>query len=375
MPQSVVVLDADLATTPLAGRTLADHWRAVLAEAALSPAEREGPTVTVDGRFPAVGAQLLRELATTLLDQGGAVVATDGTVVATARPDADPALGRALLTHPGGTTVVLEAPLLCNVAEEWGRSMAEVRIIAAVRRRLAGVGVRLMDPDRVWVEPMVRIAAGATLWGGCILRGRTRVARGAVIEAGAILDDTEVGVDTVIKAHSVCNGARIGAGCQVGPMAHLRPGAILEDDVKVGNFVEVKAAILRRGVRASHLSYLGDAEVGQRANVGAGTITCNYDGHAKHRTEIGPGAFIGSNTSLVAPIRVGAGAIVGAGSTITRPVPDASLVLERSEARLFEGRAPSIHARNRRRAADRNTEAAAPGATPPGPSQVAETNG
>lgn len=349
MPQSMVQLDGDLASKPLAGRTLREHWQAVVAEAGLHPDHGTGPCITVDGRFPAVAVRRLRDLAASLVSgTGGALVAPDGTIVATARFDADPGIGR--LTHPGGRTLHLDEAEAVDVSDEWGRARAEAHVVAGVRRRLAAVGVRLVDPDRVWVEPTVRVAAGATLWGGCVLRGHTRIAAGAVIHPGVVLDDTEVGANSVIQAHSVCAGARIGPDCSVGPMAHLRPGAVLEVDVKVGNFVEIKKAVLHDGVRASHLSYLGDAEVGARANVGAGTITCNYDGHGKHRTEIGAGAFIGSNTALVAPVKIGIGAIVGAGSTITRSIPDDALAVERADERVFEGRAPTLHARNRRRA-------------------------
>jgi bifunctional UDP-N-acetylglucosamine pyrophosphorylase/glucosamine-1-phosphate N-acetyltransferase len=133
-------------------------------------------------------------------------------------------------------------------------------------------------------------------------------------------------------------------------MAHLRRGTELLDDVKVGNFVEVKNAVLRSGVRASHLSYLGDADIGEATNVGAGTITCNYDGFGKHRTQIGEGAFIGSNTALVAPITVGDGAIVGAGSTVTRNVPADALYLGRANDRIYDGKAPSIRSRARAKA-------------------------
>jgi bifunctional UDP-N-acetylglucosamine pyrophosphorylase/glucosamine-1-phosphate N-acetyltransferase len=217
-------------------------------------------------------------------------------------------------------------------------------------RVLAASGVRLVDPERIWVEATVEVARGAVLWGGCVLRGKTRIGAGAVIHPGAVLDDTEVGAGSEVKAYSVCTGARIGPGCTVGPMAHLRAGTVLHEDVKVGNFVEVKQAELRRGARASHLTYLGDADVGEGANIGAGTITCNYDGFGKHRTEIGAGAFVGSNTSLVAPVRIGAGAIVGAGSTVTREVPDEALMVERAEERVLEGRAPRVRARNQARA-------------------------
>ena len=129
-----------------------------------------------------------------------------------------------------------------------------------------------------------------------------------------------------------------------------RPHIVVLGSCKVGNFVETKKARMGAGAKASHLTYLGDAVVGPGANIGAGTITCNYDGHGKHQTTIGAGAFIGSNTALVAPIEVGAGAIVGAGSTLTRSVPDDALAVERAEERQLEGYAPRIHARNKRRA-------------------------
>jgi bifunctional UDP-N-acetylglucosamine pyrophosphorylase/glucosamine-1-phosphate N-acetyltransferase len=140
-----------------------------------------------------------------------------------------------------------------------------------------------------------------------------------------------VGDNVEIRAFCHIDGATIGDGALVGPFARLRPGAKLGRDVHVGNFVEVKEAVLDDGVKANHLSYLGDAHVGAGANIGAGTITCNYDGFFKHRTEIGAGAFIGSNTALVAPVKVGPGAIVGAGSVITAEVGPDSLAVERSD--------------------------------------------
>jgi bifunctional UDP-N-acetylglucosamine pyrophosphorylase/glucosamine-1-phosphate N-acetyltransferase len=135
----------------------------------------------------------------------------------------------------------------------------------------------------------------------------------------------------------VIDGASVGANCRVGPFARLRPGARLHDEVHVGNFVEVKASELKRGAKANHLTYLGDATVGEKANVGAGTVTCNYDGVNKFRTEIGAGAFIGSGSMLVAPVTIGAGATIGAGSTITRDAPEGKLTLERSKQATIEG--------------------------------------
>lgn len=160
--------------------------------------------------------------------------------------------------------------------------------------------------------------------------------------------DTEIGADTLVEPHVVfgpgvtvvggatirafshLEGARIAAGCEVGPYARLRPGTVLCEGAKIGNFVETKKAVLGPGAKANHLTYLGDAEIGARANVGAGTITCNYDGFFKYRTVIGDGAFIGSNSALVAPVAIGAGAIVGAGSVVTRDVEADALALVRA---------------------------------------------
>lgn len=217
-------------------------------------------------------------------------------------------------------------------------------------RALLAAGVVIVDPDRTWIGPDAHVAPGARIWPDCYLVGATVVAEGADVRPGCWLEDTLVGEGAVVLPHSVCTGARIGPRASVGPMAHLRPGTVLEAEVKVGNFVEVKATTMGQGAKASHLTYLGDATVGPEANVGAGTITCNYDGHGKHRTTIGARAFIGSNTALVAPIEVGAGAIIGAGSTITQSVPADALAVARGEQKTLPGQAPRLHARNRKRA-------------------------
>jgi bifunctional UDP-N-acetylglucosamine pyrophosphorylase / glucosamine-1-phosphate N-acetyltransferase len=140
-----------------------------------------------------------------------------------------------------------------------------------------------------------------------------------------------------IRSFSHLEGAHVGKGARVGPFARLRPGADLGADVHIGNFVEVKAAMIEAGAKANHLAYLGDARVGAGANIGAGTITCNYDGVAKHKTDIGKGAFIGSNSSLVAPVKVGDGAYVGTGTVVTRDVPADALAVGRAEQRIKEG--------------------------------------
>lgn len=357
MPHVVLVNVDDVANVTIAGRSLRDHWSALVAEAGLrSPALQspvQGSIVVVDARYPAIRAQRLRDLAQALAAEppaGSALQSADGQVLAVALPDADPARGAELLVHPGGPTHVATRRESYGVADPFEHAKAERAVVDGLLQRLAAVGVRLHDPDRIWVDRGVRVAPGATVWGGAVLLGETRIGMGATVHAGAWLRDTVVGERAVIKPHSVCDGARIGAECAVGPSAHLRPGAVLERDVRVGNFVEVKKAHLHSGVRAGHLSYLGDAEIGAGSNIGAGTITCNYDGFGKHRTEIGPGAFIGSNTALVAPITIGEGVIVGAGSTLSRDVPAQCLAVERAEARVLEGKAPRLRESNRRRA-------------------------
>ena len=179
--------------------------------------------------------------------------------------------------------------------------------------------------------------------------------RGAAMEAGVTLiapetvflsADTVIGADTIIKPYTVIEpDVQIGAGCTIGPFARLRPGTRLADGVHIGNFVELKATQAEAGAKINHLSYVGDSTVGAAANIGAGVITCNYDGFAKHRTAIGAGAFIGSNASLVAPVAIGEGAIIGAGSVITRDVPADALALERSSETIKAGGAAAIRAR------------------------------
>jgi bifunctional UDP-N-acetylglucosamine pyrophosphorylase/glucosamine-1-phosphate N-acetyltransferase len=174
-------------------------------------------------------------------------------------------------------------------------------------------GVTLIAPETVW------LSFDTVLGRDVVIEPNVFFGPGVTVEDGA-----------EIKANSYLEGARVGAGARVGPFARLRPGAVLGRDVHVGNFVEVKNVSLGDGAKANHLSYLGDGTVGAKANIGAGTIFCNYDGFFKHKTEIGEGAFVGSNTALVAPVKVGAGAIIGSGSVITKDVAADALALERS---------------------------------------------
>jgi bifunctional UDP-N-acetylglucosamine pyrophosphorylase/glucosamine-1-phosphate N-acetyltransferase len=192
-------------------------------------------------------------------------------------------------------------------------------------------GVTMLDPDQVWVGPGVTVGRDTELLPGTMLWGTTSVGEGCVVGPLSRLTNTQVGNGCTID-ETVAVGAVIGNGVSCGPRAYLREGTVLMDGSKVGTHVELKKSTVGPGSKVPHLSYLGDCTVGADVNIGAGTITCNYDGKYKHPTTIGDGAFIGSDTMLVAPVNVGAGATVGAGSTITKDVPGGDvLALERSE--------------------------------------------
>jgi bifunctional UDP-N-acetylglucosamine pyrophosphorylase/glucosamine-1-phosphate N-acetyltransferase len=191
-------------------------------------------------------------------------------------------------------------------------------------------GVTLIDPEATYIESFVSIGQDTVIYPNVYLQGKTVIGENCRIEASVKIADSILENDVHIKMGCVITQSRVGAGADIGPWAHLRPLSDLRQGVHVGNFVEVKKSVLHEGVKAGHLTYLGDADIGAGANVGAGTITCNYDGEKKHPTVIGEGAFIGSNTALVAPVTVGAGAYVGAGSTITKDVPPGQLGISRA---------------------------------------------
>jgi bifunctional UDP-N-acetylglucosamine pyrophosphorylase/glucosamine-1-phosphate N-acetyltransferase len=195
---------------------------------------------------------------------------------------------------------------------------------------LAAAGARIEDPRSTHVGPEVAIEAGAVVKPFTILEGRTILRAGAVVGPFVRLVDVEVGPEARILDHCLLRESVVEAGASVGPFAHLRPQSRVGARAKVGNFVELKKAHLGEGSMAQHLSYLGDATVGPDVNIGAGTITCNYDGVTKSPTRIEAGAFVGSDTTLVAPVTVGEGAYVAAGSTITEDVPKDALALGRA---------------------------------------------
>ncbi len=209
--------------------------------------------------------------------------------------------------------------------------------IARTLNRWMECGVTIFEPERTVVEPRVVLGEDVTLHPGVHLLGDTRMGNDVEVHVGSWIKSCRIGNGVRILPYSVLEGADIKDGAVVGPFARLRPGAQLGAGSKVGNFVEVKQSEIGEGAKVNHLSYVGDSSVGAGANIGAGVVTCNYDGVRKHRTSIGERAFVGSGAKLVAPVSVGEAATVGAGSVITRDVPDGSLAVERSKTRVIEG--------------------------------------
>jgi len=203
--------------------------------------------------------------------------------------------------------------------------------------RLLTEGVTLIDPARLDIRGEVSVGRDVSIDVNVVLEGRVVLGDGVRIGANAVLRDCELDAGTRVLPMSLIERARVGRDCRIGPFARIRPGTALADSVHVGNFVEVKNSQVEAGSKINHLSYIGDAGVGRDVNVGAGTITCNYDGANKHRTVIGDNVFIGSDTQLVAPVSVGDGATIGAGSTITRDVPPTELTLSRSKQQTVKG--------------------------------------
>ena len=237
----------------------------------------------------------------------------------------------------GREAVVIEGDPYETAGVNSRAELAHLELEWQCRRReeMLDQGATLIDPESVWFAYDTRLARDVTVEPHVVFGPGVEVAEGAVI-----------------KAFSHIEGAIIGARASIGPFARIRPGTRLADRTKVGNFVELKKAEIGESAKVNHLSYVGDAEIGAKANIGAGTITCNYDGFGKHRTVVGAGAFIGSNTALVAPVTIGAGAVIGAGSVITEDVEADALAVERSEQKGISGWAKRFRERMTRKAAE-----------------------
>jgi len=251
------------------------------------------------------------------------------------------AVSRGEVVHP----VPSRAEVLVGVNDRRQLAEAESVMVRRIndRLRVAGVTVR----DSVRVEDGVVVEPDAVLETGVVLRGTTRIGKGTVVDVGCVLTNVEVGEGANVKPYTVATDSKIGVRAQIGPFSHLRPASDIGEDAHVGNFVETKKTTLGKGAKANHLAYLGDGIVGAGANIGAGTIFCNYDGFMKHTTTIGEGAFIGSDSQLVAPVTIGAGAYVGTGTTVTMDVPPGALALSRTRQENKAGYAERLNAKFR----------------------------
>jgi bifunctional UDP-N-acetylglucosamine pyrophosphorylase/glucosamine-1-phosphate N-acetyltransferase len=214
---------------------------------------------------------------------------------------------------------------------------AERALQARLVDELMAAGVGFADPARVDIRGRLECGKDVFIDVNAVIEGDVYLGDGVKVESNNLVRDSRLGAGTVVHSNCHIEGATTGDNCEIGPFARLRPGAELASNVKIGNFVEVKKSTIADGSKVNHLTYIGDAEIGTGVNVGAGTITCNYDGANKHKTTIGDGVFIGSGVELVAPVKVGAGATIGAGSTITKTAPDGELTIGRSKQVTIKG--------------------------------------
>jgi bifunctional UDP-N-acetylglucosamine pyrophosphorylase/glucosamine-1-phosphate N-acetyltransferase len=214
---------------------------------------------------------------------------------------------------------------------------AERALQARLVNELMAAGVGFADPARVDIRGKLECGKDVFIDVNAVFEGDVYLGDGTKIESNNLIRDSRLGAGTVVHSNCHIEGATTADNCEIGPFARLRPGAELANNVKIGNFVEVKKSTIADGSKVNHLTYIGDSEIGTGVNVGAGTITCNYDGANKHKTTIGDNVFIGSGVNLVAPVEIGEGATIGAGSTITKPAPDGQLTLERSKQITVKG--------------------------------------
>lgn len=244
----------------------------------------------------------------------------------------------------GAVGIVVQDPSsLVGINDRAQLHSAELVMGRAIRDRLRKSGVTIHEHVRV--DAGVVVEADAVLEQAVVLRGDTVVGRGAFIDVGCVLTDVIVEAGARLQPYSIATKSKIGPKAQIGPFSHLRPDSEIHEDAHIGNFVETKKTVVRKGAKANHLAYLGDGDIGEGANIGAGTIFCNYDGFKKHKTEIAAGAFIGSDSQLIAPIRIGVGAYVATGTTVTKNVPDDGLAIARVKQENKEGYASKLKAR------------------------------
>lgn len=291
------------------------------------------------------------ERAVNEVNAGVYVARTEALRAALARITADNAAGEYYLTDAvalaaqgrGALAIPGHADNLLGVNDRAQLAQAEALLFQRIARRHQLAGVSVKGDARI--DAGVEIGPDAVIEAGVTLRGKSKLAAGALVDVGSVITDSEIGEGAQVKPYSVVTESRVGPGAQIGPFAHLRPGSEIGQDAHIGNFVETKKTRVAKGAKANHLAYLGDGDIGEGANVGAGTIFCNYDGFQKHLTVIGPGAFIGSDSQIVAPVRIGQNAYVATGTTVTKDVPDEALAIARVAQENKEGYAPRLKAR------------------------------
>lgn len=253
--------------------------------------------------------------------------------------------------------VPVDARLVAGINDR--SELCEMERVMSLKRNvtLMKSGVTMHQPESIRIEWDVTVAKDTEIYGGVHLSGATTVGERCIIGQGSALHNCTLAERVTVKPYTVGEGASLAAGCEVGPMARLRPGAVIGENAHIGNWVEVKNTTVGRGSKANHLAYLGDGIIGDGVNIGAGTIFCNYDGFQKHKTVLGNGVFIGSDSQLVAPVTVGEGAYVASGSTITRDVPPDDLALSRVKQENKTGRAAMLKKRLKAEKERRLTEA------------------
>jgi bifunctional UDP-N-acetylglucosamine pyrophosphorylase/glucosamine-1-phosphate N-acetyltransferase len=336
-------------------RALVDHHRSTAAAATLLTAEvedpagygrviREGgrPVAIIEHRDATAAQRAIREIATSTycFDTGRLWPALDRV-----RPQNEQ--GEYYLTDVVSILAASGAPVEALAAPDPEECMGIndrkqlAEAAAALRRRtverLMAEGVTILDPAATYVDDTVAVGTDTVIYPGAVLEGATAIGAECVVGPGCHVSGSRIGDRVTLRPYCVLSDAVVEAEAQLGPFCHLRPQSHIGAGAKIGNFVELKKAKIGRGAKVPHLSYVGDATVGDSANIGAGAITCNYDGVAKHETVIGAGAFVGTNSSLVAPVTIGAGAYVGAGSVITKSVPAGALAVARGRQEVREG--------------------------------------
>lgn len=245
------------------------------------------------------------------------------------------------MAKASGVSIAVEQPNAVEEVEGINNRQQQAALERFYQKQKANelmvAGVTLLDPARIDIRGNLTVGRDVVIDVNCVFEGDVELADGVVIEANSIIINSKIGAGSHIKAFSHIEESILAADCDIGPYARLRPGTDLADGVKIGNFVETKKAVIAKGSKVNHLSYVGDAVVGSNVNVGAGTITCNYDGVNKSKTEIGDNVFVGSNSALVAPVKLGAGSTIGAGSVITKDVEAAELAIGRGKQRNIQG--------------------------------------